>query len=83
MAQGYYWVVTCKNADHHAQQNPFHGHRIPVGRADAYSPRPAVSDSIDIPCDDPTCSKTYSYTASEIIRWSGDIPPFVSHPLFD
>jgi hypothetical protein len=74
MAQAHFWVVTYKNTEHHAKQNPLHGHRIP-------SPRPAVPETIKIECNEPTCGKTYSYTASEIIRWYGDTVPFSSHPV--
>jgi hypothetical protein len=81
MAQAHFWVVTCKNTEHHAKQNPLHGHRIPIGKTDENSPRPAVPETIKIECNDPTCGKTYSYTASEIIRWYGDTVPFSSHPL--
>jgi hypothetical protein len=83
MAEDHYWVVTCKNTNYHAEKNPFGGHRVPVGRTDAHSPRPAIAETIDIQCDDSQCHKTYSYTASEIFRWYGDLEPFSSHPLFD
>jgi hypothetical protein len=82
MAQGHYWVVTCKNTAYHAEKNPFHGHRIPFGKTDAHSPRPEIPDYIDIPCDDKGCGKTYSYTATEIIRWLGDATLLYAHPLF-
>jgi hypothetical protein len=82
MASDHYWVVTCKNITHHAMQNPLHGHRIPIGKTDAHSPRPATPEMIAIQCDDPTCRNTYPYTASEIIRWLGDVGSFSSHPLF-
>ena len=82
MVQGHYWVVTCKNTEHHAGQNPFHGHRIPIGKTDANSPRPATPETIEIRCDDPTCRKNYPYAASEIIRWVGDAGAFSAHPLF-
>lgn len=83
MPQGHYWVATCKNTEYHVQKNPFHGHRIPVGKTDAHSPLPAVHGTIDIQCDDPLCGRTYSYTGPEINRWYGDLPAFLSHPLFD
>ena len=54
---------------YHTEKNPFHGYRIPVGKTDAHSPRPTIPDTVEIPCDDPHCGKTYSYTAPEIIRW--------------
>jgi hypothetical protein len=82
MSQTYYWVVTCKNIEHHCGKNPFHGYRIPVGRTDPHSPRPCILDKIEIQCDDPECRKTYSYTAPEIILWCGDTPWFPSRPLF-
>jgi hypothetical protein len=83
MAQGYYWVVTCKNTKYHAEESPFHGQRIPVGKADEHSPRPTIPDFVDVTCDDQQCAKTYSYAAREIIRWSGDAPQFVLHPSFE
>jgi len=82
MAQDYYWVVTCKNAKYHSDKNPLFGHRIPVGKTDAHSPRPAIPDTLEIKCDDPHCGKTYSYKAREVIRWYGDVPSFLPHPLF-
>ena len=83
MTEGHYWAVTCKNTRHHAKKNPLHGHRIPIGRTDAHSSRPAIPDYLDIPCDDQQCGKTYAYTAPEIFRWYGDITLLAPHPLFD
>jgi hypothetical protein len=83
MAHGYFWVVICKNTKSHSAQNPFHGHKIPIGRTDEHSPRPRIPDYLDIPCDDPKCGKTYKYTAPEIIRWEGDALLVFPHPLFD
>jgi hypothetical protein len=80
--EGHYWVVTCKNTKHHSEENPLHGHRVPIGRTDAHSPRPAIPDYLDIQCDYRRCGRTYAYTAPEIIRWYGDMALLVSHPLF-
>ena len=82
MAQKHSWVVSCKNTKYHNEKNPFHGHRIPVGKAEEHSPHFEFPGTIEVRCNDPACAKTYSYAAPEIILWSGDIPPFVSHPLF-
>ena len=78
----YYWVVSCKNLNFHAKKNPFLTHKIPIGRTDEHSPRPAIPDYLDIPCDDPRCGKTYAYTAAEIIRCQGDMTLLVPHPLY-
>lgn len=82
MAQGYYWVVTCKNMDYHSEKNPFHGRRIPVGKTDVHSARPLLPNNLEVQCDDSGCGKTYSYTPAEVIRWYGGGPDFLSHPLF-
>lgn len=82
MADGYCWVVTCKNARLHQEKNPFAGHRIPLGRTDAYSPRPPLPDTLDVRCDDLDCRKSYSYEREEVIRWFGDVAAFLPHPTF-
>ena len=82
MAEGHYWVATCKNAAYHSEKNPFHGHRIPIGKTGAHSQRPELPDHIDIACNDKGCGRTYSYSAPEIIRWYGDATLLIPHPLF-
>jgi hypothetical protein len=82
MAEDYYWVVTCKNTGLHAEQNPFSGHRIPLGKTEANAPRPGTPDTIKVQCNDPKCSRTHSYEAADIIEWFGDPGAFSPHPLF-
>jgi hypothetical protein len=82
LAQGYYWVVTCKNIGFHTTQNLFHGHIVPLGRTDAYSARPKILEPLEIACNDSECGRTYSYAPSEVIRWFGDASLVTSHPLF-
>jgi hypothetical protein len=73
MAQGHYWVVTCKNYAYHEQKNPFVPHRIPIGNAPDYkTPRPEMPDYLNVPCDDKDCGRTFSYAGDEILLWSGD-----------
>jgi hypothetical protein len=83
MPQGYYWVVTCRNTKLHEEQNPFAGHRIPLGRTDGTAERPPLPDRLDVLCDDAACRKSYSYERDEVIRWHGDVAPFLPHPAFE
>jgi hypothetical protein len=83
MSNGIYWVVSCKNLEFHAETDPFHTHKIPIGRTDEHSTRPTIPDYLDIQCDDKKCGKTYKYTAPEIIRWEGNTILVCPHPLFD
>jgi hypothetical protein len=83
MPQGYYWVVTCRKAALHREQNPFGGHRIPLGRTDGTAERPPLPDQLKVMCDDAACRKSYSYECDEVIRWRGDVPTFIPHPAFE
>jgi hypothetical protein len=82
LAQGYYWVVTCKNTGFHATKNLFNSHRIPLGRTDAYAPRPEIPETLEIVCDDPECGNVYTYSAGDVNRWFGEAASGSSHPLF-
>ncbi|MBZ5698798.1 MAG: hypothetical protein LAN18_09650 [Acidobacteriia bacterium] len=83
MPQGYYWVVTCRNTRVHREQNPLAGHRIPLGRTDGTAELPPLPDWLDVVGDDPACRKRYWYDHEEVIRWRGDVPPFLLHPAFE
>ena len=81
MSLGYNWVVTCRNTKLHEEQNPCTGHRIPVGRTDETEERPPLPDRLDAVCDDLACRKSYSYGREEVIRWHGDVLPFLPQTL--
>jgi hypothetical protein len=83
MPKGYYWVVTCRNTRLHEGQNPFALHRIPLGRTDKTEERPPLPDRLQVACDDPACRKEYWYDREEVIRWHGDILPFLPHPALE
>ena len=74
--------MTCRNAKLHEEQNPFAGHRIPLGRTDETADRPPLPDRLNVVCDDPACGKRHSYERDEVIRWRGDVAPFLPHPDF-
>ncbi len=77
----YCWVVICKNQAFHHRQNLFFGHKIPLGRTDAFATLPALTDRIKVRCDD--CGKEYSYQPAEVLRADLELPEsFVPHPLF-
>ena len=83
MSQCYYWAVTCRNKRLHYERNPFAGHRIPLGRTDGTAALPPLPERLDVVCDDAACRKSYSYDREEVIRWHGDVAPFLPHPAFE
>jgi len=77
----YCWVVTCKNYEFHRERNPFHGHRIPLGKTDEQMPRPDIPQWLVVRCSD--CSKEFQYDRSEVLRFQLQLPErFIPHPLF-
>lgn len=77
----YFWVVICKNRRYHKRQNLFFGHSIPLAETDAFLPPPALTQPVNVRCDD--CGEEYSYAAKDILRAEIEPPhPFTPHPLF-
>ncbi len=77
----YCWVVICKNKWLHRRESLAHGHRIPLGETDAFSPPPPFGDSLKVRCDG--CGKEYSYAQKDVMRFEMDLPEaFAPHPLF-
>ena len=77
----YCWVVVCKNSRFHRDTNVLYGHRIPLGKTDAFEPLPALNGPVTIRCDE--CGKEYSYQPAEVLRFEQELPQdFAPHPLF-
>lgn len=77
----YCWVVLCKNHWFHFRQNLLGGHRIPLGRADAVTPVPAINGRFRVRCDE--CSEEYLYRRSDVGRYERELPASLTpHPLF-
>ena len=73
--------MTCKNYEFHREKNPFHGHRIPLGKMDEQMTRPDIPERLVVRCSD--CSKEFQYDRSEVLRFQLQLPErFTPHPLF-
>ena len=54
-------VVTCKNLEFHAKQNPFHGYRIKIAQR--------FNEPSPVRCD--KCGKSFTYDPQDILEMSG------------
>ena len=76
----HYWVVTCKNAKFHIDNNPFAGHRIPLVETTPHAEHPGAISRFVVRCDE--CGMEYSYEGSDVIKWMGKPDAFTPHPRF-
>ena len=76
----YCWVVICKNAKAHHEENLMFGHKIPLAETDAFEVL-SVTGPILVRCD--ACGHEDMYEPSDIARLEFTVPEgFQTHPRF-